>query len=262
MLGQAHDSLIVRLDGPAGSRILWSIHNPVDRDGWTSTKIGSFRRLLPHLRQYVRVRQALAGAEALGASLAELMERAGAGIVELDRRGRIVAANDRARALLRRGDGLYDEQGALFARRDNAGLQRMLARSLPRSGRRGESGSMTVRRSKASPPLVLHVTPLGRRDTDMGPWPVAALVLVQDPADSSRLDPTVAAARLGLTRMESRVAVLLAGGKSVGEIAAATGRKETTIRWHLKQICEKHGIARQAEVVRLVLSLASAPDYR
>ena len=264
LLGQAHDSLIVRLDGPAGSRILWSIHNPVDRDGWTSTKIGSLRRLLPHLRQYVRVRQALGGADALGASLADLLERAGAGIVELDRRGRIVAANDRASALLGRGDGLYDEQGALFARgrADNTRLQDLLARALPPFGRRGESGSMTVGRSKGSPPLVLHVTPLGQRDTDFGLWPVAALVLVQDPADSSRLDPTVAAARLGLTPMESRVAVLLAGGKSVREIAATTGRKETTIRWHLKQICEKHGLARQAEVVQLVLSVATTPDYR
>ena len=264
LFGQAQDSVIVRLDGPAGSRILWSIHNPVDRDGWTSTKIRSFRRLLPHVRQYVRVRQALAGAEALGASLAELLERSGAGIVELDRRGRIVAANDRASALLRRGNGLYDEQGALFARvrRDNAVLQDMLARALPLFGRRGESGSMTVGRSKGSPPLVLHVTPIGQRDTDLHPWPVAALLLVHDPAVSSRLHPAAVAARLGLTRMESRVAVLLAGGKSVREIAEATGRKKTTIRWHLKQICEKHGIARQAEVVQLVLSVATTPDYR
>ena len=68
LFGQAQDSVIVRLDGPAGSRILWSVHDPVAGEGWTSRKISSIRRLLPHLRQYVRVRQALAGADALGAS--------------------------------------------------------------------------------------------------------------------------------------------------------------------------------------------------
>ena len=47
--------------------------------------------------------------------------------------------------------------------------------------------------------------------------------------------------------MESRVAVLLTEGKSLREVAAATGRKETTIRWHLRQIFAKRGIARQAE---------------
>ena len=264
LFGQAQDSVIARLDGPAGSRILWSVHDPIDGDGWTSAKISSLRRLLPHVRQYVRVRQALDGADALGASLAEMLERSGAGILELDRRGRIVAANDRARALLRRGEGLYDEKCSLFARlrRDNAVLQDTLARALPPFGRRGESGSLTVGRSKGSPPLVLHVTPVGQQDTDLHPWPVAALLLVHDPENSGRLEPAAVAARLGLTRMESRVAVLLANGKSVGEIAEATGRKESTIRWHLKQICEKHGIARQAEVVQLVLLVATTPDYR
>ena len=67
---------------------------------------------------------------------------------------------------------------------------------------------------------------------------------------------------LGLTPMESRVAVLLTEGKSLREVAAATGRKETTIRWHLRQIFAKRGIARQAELVRLVLSLAGAAHVR
>ena len=43
---------------------------------------------------------------------------------------------------------------------------------------------------------------------------------------------------------------------------AATGCKETTIRWHLRQIFAKRGIARQAELVRLVLSLGGAAHGR
>ncbi len=82
--------------------------------------------------------------------------------------------------------------------------------------------------------------------------------MVVDPTRWPRLDPALVAAGLGLTPMESRVAVLLTEGKSLREVAAATGRKETTIRWHLRQIFAKRGIARQAELVRLVLSLAGA----
>ena len=40
------------------------------------------------------------------------------------------------------------------------------------------------------------------------------------------------AAALRLTGMESRVAVLLAEGMNVREVAAATGRGENTIRSH------------------------------
>ena len=72
----------------------------------------------------------------------------------------------------------------------------------------------------------------------------------------------MAAAALDLTAMESRVAVLLAQGMSVREVAAATGRKESTIRSHVKHMFTKHGLSRQTDLVRLVLSLAGSPDTR
>ena len=262
--GYAQNSISVRLDGPRGSRIVWVVNDPVDGDGWSSARLDSIRRLLPHIRQTVRVQQALAGAGALGASLAKLLDTTGLGIVQLDGRGRIVAANDRARDLLRTGDGLFDEDGFLFARapEDDAVLQGLLARALPRFGGQGAGGSTMVGRSSALPPLVLHVNPVGRQETDFHLWPVAALVLVADPAGGTRIDPAVAEAALGLTGMESRVAVLLAEGMSVREVAAATGRGESTIRSHVKHMFARHGLSRQAELVRLVLSLAGAPESR
>ena len=87
-------------------------------------------------------------------------------------------------------------------------------------------------------------------------------MLVVDLARRTRIDPDAVGAALGLTGMESRVAVLLAEGKSVREIAAAMGRKEGTIRSHVKHIFTKHGLSRQAELVRLVQSMADAPDSR
>ena len=259
----AQSSINVRLDGPNGSSIAWGVHDPVDGDDWSSAQLDSIRRLLPHIRQYVRVRQALAVAGALGASLTELLDSTGSGIIQLDRLGRIVEMNDRARELLRTGDGLFDEDGFLFARTpgDNTHLQGLLKRSLPPFGTQGVGGSTMVRRSSALP-LVLHVNPVDRQETDLRVWPVAALVLVVDPASRTRIDPAVAGEALGLTGTESRVAVLLAEGMSVREIAAAMGPKESTIRWHVKRMFAKHGLSRQADLVRLVLSLANAPGFR
>ena len=145
----AQNSIDVRMDGPGGSCITWGVNDPVDGNGWSSARLGSMRRLLPHIRQFVSFRQALAGAGALGASLMELLETTGSGIIQLDRRGRIVEVNDRARDLLRTGDGLFDERGFLFARRpeDNDRLQGLLARALPPFGVRGVGGSMMVGRA-------------------------------------------------------------------------------------------------------------------
>lgn len=255
----AQNSINFRLDGPIGSSTVWIVHDSVEGGAWSTAQFNSIRCLLPHIRQYMRVRQALGSAGALGASLTEMLDTTGAGIIQLDQRGRIVEMNDLARDLLRTGDGLFDTRGSLFARRpeDNAKLQGVLNRALPPFGTQGVGGSTVVRRASALP-LVVHVNPVDRQETDYGVWPVAALMLVVDPASRRRIDPAVAGAVLGLTRMESQVAVLLAEGRSVAQIAAAFGRKESTIRWHVKQISSKLGLSRQVDLVRLVLSLPGA----
>ena len=255
----ARNSINLRLDGPEGLSFCWGINDPVDGGGWSSARLDSIRRLLPHIRQYMRVRQALGSAGALGASLTEMLDTTGAGIIQLDRHGRIVEMNDLARDLLRTGDGLFDARGSLFARRpeDNAKLQGVLDRALPPFGTQGVGGLTVVRRASALP-LAVHVNPVDRQETDYGVWPVAALVLVVDPVSRYRINPAMAEAVLGLTKMESQVAVLLAEGRSVSQIAAAFGRKESTIRWHVKQMSSKLGLTRQVDLVRLVLSLPGA----
>ena len=68
--------------------------------------------------------------------------------------------------------------------------------------------------------------------------------------------PDLVASALGLTRAESQVAVWLAEGRSVREMAEATGHTRDAVYWHLKQIYQKLPVSRQADLVRLVLSLA------
>ena len=55
------------------------------------------------------------------------------------------------------------------------------------------------------------------------------------------------------------MAAALAGGKTIHEVAAETGRSPTTIKWHIKNIFAKHGLSGQADLVRLVASLTDAP---
>ena len=59
--------------------------------------------------------------------------------------------------------------------------------------------------------------------------------------------------------MESRVAAMLADGKTVRDIVAVTGRRESTIRWHVRQLYQKGGVSRQVDLVRLVLSAVNPP---
>ena len=63
----------------------------------------------------VQLRQAPVNAKAAGPSAVEPLDSVTTGVIHLDRRGGIVAANDPAHARLRKGDGLSDEDGLLRA---------------------------------------------------------------------------------------------------------------------------------------------------
>ena len=262
--GHFQAGLYVRLDGPDGSHISWGLGDPVASDGWGSSEIAMVQGLLPHIRQFIRVRQALVRAQAGDTTVTALLETPRIGVLHLDRRGRILAANDRARSLLRQGEELSDEAGVLQARSpdDQGRLERLVAEALPTSGAVPVSGSMQLGRVSGLPPFVVHIKPVGVPQPDYGARPVAALVLIVEPGRHPRLDPALVARTLRLTPAESQVAALLADGKTVRDIALATGRLESTIRSHVKHMFAKHGLSRQADLVRLVLSLASAPEFR
>ena len=259
-LSHTQHCLSVRMDGPNGGRIVWSFADPVDGKRWSSAQVDRIQALLPHLRQYVRMRQALADAASLGASLTGLLDKTGSGVIQLDRRGRIAAANDRAREVLRKADALLDEGGRLTARirADQDALGRLIARALPRFGAQGVSGSITLSRPDHLPGLTVHVTPVGHKESDPLSSRVAALVLLVDHAPT-RVDPVLVESLLGLTPTESRIAVLLAEGRTTREIAVMTGRRLRTVRWHVEQIYAKRGITRKVDLVREVLALGGSP---
>ena len=255
---EARDGLNIRMDGPDDIHIIWTLANPTAAGGWNSEQITMIKRLLPHIRQFVRVRQALAGAHALGASLAGLLDNMLMGVLCLDWRGMIVQANARARDILRRRDGLVDRGGFFCARtaKDDCRLQRLLANALPRAGCQGTGGSITVRGASARPRIALHLTPVDPGEAGFGFGHVAVVVLVVDPLTKPNVDPAQIATTLGLSPAEGRLAAALAAGATMREVATATHRAPSTVHELLKRIHTKLGISRRADLVRIVISLA------
>ena len=262
--GGYQNGLHVRLDGPEGCSIFWTLADSIRRGGWGSRQIELIESFLPHIRHFLRVRYALGGAQALSASLSGLLDDTRLGVIYLNRRGRVIDTNDRARAVLRNGPGLYVEDGLLRARlpADDTSLEGLLADALPRFGRQSAGGSMTVMRWPSRSRQVVHVVPVSDHQNNFGIGPVAVLVLVVEPGERAHLDEELVASALGLTATESQVAVALAMGKSVTEIANEKGQKVSTARFHVKRIHNKLGLTRQMDLIRLVLSLGDGPGSR
>ena len=113
-----------------------------------------------------------------------------------------------------------------------------------RLARRSGKGSYTV-----------TVAPVKREASWIAQEPMA-LVLIADP-DVTPLPPKEMLAQLfGFTAGEMRVAERLMMGDSPEQAAAFLQVKTATARWHLASMYRKTGTNRQAELLRLLLSLA------
>ena len=260
---QVQKALEVRLDGPDDSHIVWALADPVDSIAWSSPRVEMISRLLPQLRQYARVHSALVEANAPGDAAMKLLESTRVGIIQMDRRGMIVEMNEQAGKLVRSCNGLSCRADSLVAvqPKDQSRLDTLLARALPRYTDQAMSGSMVIRRSSLFPMLVLHVLPVSSRDEHYRARRIAALILVIDPMDRARIDSSLMQEILGLTPKEARIAVMLAEGRTLRQIAAITGRRYSTLRTQLNHIYTKLGLSRQVELVQTLLALSklSAP---
>ena len=70
------DGLDLRLNGPDGTCIFWSLANPAARRGWESRQVQTIQSLLPYMQQFLRVRYTLGGAQTLSTSLSGLLDSA------------------------------------------------------------------------------------------------------------------------------------------------------------------------------------------
>ena len=251
--------LNVRMPIRGDLQIAWSLvgeggGHPGD---WTSEHTDSIQQLMPHVRQFVRIRHALAEAHADGMRATSLLDTRRIGMLLLDSGGRIVEANERARSLLCSREGLTDRQRRLAALppNDADGVVRLIGAAC--AGRCG--GSMPIFRP-ARAPLVLFATPLGANAPPLFGKRCAARVLLSDPYALPEVNPGRVSAALSLTPAQGRVAAALAAGGTAASIAAATHRTEAAVRWHIRAAMGQLGVSRQADLVRIVLSTPGVFD--
>jgi DNA-binding CsgD family transcriptional regulator len=104
-------------------------------------------------------------------------------------------------------------------------------------------------------PIFAHVLPLTGSDlrTRLQPAAVAAVFIGVWPGSQDAA--AAAAAAFKLTPGETRVLASLLGGRTLAETADTLGISPTTAKSHLESIFTKTGVARQADLMRLITGL-------
>lgn len=222
------------------------------------------RRLLPHLRRALELRERLARSAAERDLHAVVSERLHVGVIGLDAQGRIVVCNDAARDILAAQDALHAGQGRLRAAHaaEDRLLQKHIAMALGAHATpgmaEGKGSTLALALRGGHGRLGVLVRRLPDHALSDEPGQPRCAVFIRDPRRQPEPSVDVIACLLGLTRAESALALRLARGDSLDEAANCLAIRVTTARAHLRAIFQKTGVTRQAMLVRLLLNSVMA----
>ena len=235
--------------------------NAPNKEFLTTQQMHVFEVVLRHLTRAVRISRRLWELEIEQIAAVERLESLQEGALLVDASGRVIRANDAAKAMLDNGDGIFLDNGRVAAAGSEI-LQKLIASCAQTCLSLGGPGEeFKIPREHSRSPLHVTVTPL-RSKTQLAdvPWigvevPVA-IVTVRDPDVDCRQQEINLRHRFGLTAAEARLAAEILKGDGRAAAARRRGISTATAKSHLSSIFEKTGTHRQAELIRLLLDAA------
>lgn len=239
-----------------------TVHRPREWPTWTAHEIHRLQPLIPHFQRAFRIHRQLVDLRAREASLFAMLDSLVTAVILLDRFGRMLYRNPPAESLLREHPAILIRGKKL---RPAAAAQADAFQAMIRDVLEAEPGAVCgVRRAMglrcplggAPLPVLavpIHATGLPIGSRQIGEEVKAALFL-SDPDRPSAISPEALGAVYDLSPAEARIAVLLANGYTAEQIAEAAGVSLATVRSQIRAAFRKTGVARQPELVRLVLA--------
>lgn len=229
------------------------IHRARSQTAFDAADQRALRALLPHLQRAMKLAQRMATTPLASAPLAQCLDMVDDGLALIASDRRVVHLNRTAEVMLNQACGLRLMRGRIVAEPPGAAarIERALAAALDPVGAAVTApAAVLVERGDRSP-LTLTATPIGSMATmPFGARPMAMLT-IRDPEW-----PPLAITRLqelfGLRRSEAIVAAQLGCGLAPHEIARACGIGIATVRSHVKQLYQKTGTSRQAQLAVLL----------
>ncbi|GAB3628795.1 helix-turn-helix transcriptional regulator [Pandoraea terrae] len=247
---------------PGGEECRLRVCRPREAEAFSENDKAFCRLLLPHLKRAMILHAHFDRSESERKLYAGAMDRLMVGTLILDENGKILQTNAPADELLQARDGLRLADNALAAvyPRDDRELQRLVKGALCGHAKPGRAvvEAMSVMRPSGKRNLGVVV-----RSVPMGEWSEgkrrpAVAVFVRDPDSQPQATHEVVRQMFGLTPAEAALAMELAKGLSLEEAAVALNVRTNTVRAHLRSIFSKTGVARQSELVRVLLNSVAA----
>jgi DNA-binding CsgD family transcriptional regulator len=217
--------------------------------------------VIPHVRRALLIGQTIHRKQTEAVCFSDVLDGLSSGMILVDASGRIVHTNNAGNAILDAGDFLRTVCGRLVASdlAINAALRETLVAANAGDVALGVKGIALPLTAHDGERYVAHVLPLtsgARREAGLAYNAVAALFIRKASLEPFS-PPEVIGEMYRLTPTELRVLLAIVDIGGVPEVAAALGVAVTTVKTHLSRLFEKTGVARQADLVKLVAGFST-----
>ncbi len=231
-----------------------------------SPKVGAFgaeeREILewlqPHLRRSVSLGFQFETYQALSKVGFNVVDRMSDGVIVFDRSGRIVYSNPAADAFGGIGGVLdFSRRRTLTVRAK--GHDRIFSDLLQAVLSGKPAAAMSIPHSSEGGSLTLVLSSVRGRDlarfSDQRVKDAVAVLLIIDPLKRISVPAGRLREAYGLTGMEAKVALEIASGKTLPDIAKQLDLSRNTVKSHLLKTFGKIGVSRQTELAVLIASI-------
>ena len=260
-------AVIFDQDSPGSTTTLLSVYRSLEGAPFSLAERDEMLLLLPHLSRSLGVMYRLRDAELKAVANLAALDPLARAIVLFDRSGAVVHSNISATRLLERVDGLSlaaTSEGTRMLRADSQAVQLAIDEALRLALHPDElvvphfSNSIAVNRPSGSRPYVLQVAPLHHANAFASPQgEPGAIVFISEPDRRVAIDPSALANLYGITPAEARLAEMLCAGETISGASVQIGISETTAKTQLASLFQKTSTNRQADLVRLLISLSA-----
>jgi DNA-binding CsgD family transcriptional regulator/sulfur carrier protein ThiS len=217
--------------------------------------------LVPHVRRALLIGKTINLKQAQTVCFSDILDGLSAGMILVDVNGQIVHANAAGNAILKAADFLRTVCGRLVAGDPaiNTALREILVAANAGDAVLGVKGIALPLTAHDGVRYVAHVLPLtsGARRVACLAYNAVAALFIRKAALEAFAPPEVIGEIYKLTPTELRVLLAIVDIGGVPEVAAALGVAVTTIKTHLSRLFEKTGVARQADLVKLVAGFST-----
>ena len=227
---------------------------------WEEGEIRVMDEILPHLRRALNIHSEFTYLRLRQDALLKGLDRLVIGLILYDRQAKPVYINPTARAIIEAHPALTLVDGDLLltSPEEDRKLRQTIidAAEIDIDDSWKQSVAIGITHPDSQMPLPLLVTPMHAHmitsDLDYEGAKVALFMSDPDLQQPISVDSLVSV--YNLTPSEAQVAIRLANGHSIDEIANSSNHSSHTIRSQLKAVFRKTGVSRQSELIKLLLT--------